>query len=335
MLYQKTYTREVSLITLQIWEEQQCKLQKELNGLVLPFSLYDVRDGVAVVYYQHDLFARWSGFVQQEVKTYPQFISELMTRYESTLRGLEHVWHSKTGITNTTGLAEFYALAAQGWVGMAIAYVVPDTHGIGEGDKVLGMKLRIRSADFMENTDRVVLGSLNHLFPQLKEYARCVTLEEVLSGSIPNRAVLEERARHYIYYGFHLYTHVGLSAFVKSLGIEIAEEKVPTLANELRGQVAVVGRVSGVVRVLRSKQDIANLQEGEVLVTAMTTPDYVPAMKKAAAIVTDEGGVTSHAAIAARELGKPCIIGTKVATKLFKTGDRVEVDASTGIIKRE
>jgi pyruvate,water dikinase len=66
----------------------------------------------------------------------------------------------------------------------------------------------------------------------------------------------------------------------------------------------------------------------------MTRPEFVPLMKLASAIVTDDGGITCHAAIVSRELGIPCIIGTKVGTKVFKDGDRVEVDANRGIIRK-
>jgi pyruvate,water dikinase len=65
----------------------------------------------------------------------------------------------------------------------------------------------------------------------------------------------------------------------------------------------------------------------------MTTPDFMPAMERARAFVTDEGGITCHAGIVARELKKPCIIGTKIATQVLKDGDMVEVDADNGIIK--
>jgi pyruvate,water dikinase len=65
----------------------------------------------------------------------------------------------------------------------------------------------------------------------------------------------------------------------------------------------------------------------------MTRPEFVPLMKKAIAIVTDEGGITCHAAIVSRELKKPCIIGTKVATQVLKDGDMVEVDANSGIVR--
>ena len=76
------------------------------------------------------------------------------------------------------------------------------------------------------------------------------------------------------------------------------------------------------------------MKKGDILVSIATDPDIVFAMKKAAAIVTEQGGVTSHAAIVSRELNIPCVIGTKIATKVFKDGDRVEVDATKGIIKR-
>jgi pyruvate,water dikinase len=65
----------------------------------------------------------------------------------------------------------------------------------------------------------------------------------------------------------------------------------------------------------------------------MTRPEFVPLMKKASAIVTAEGGITCHAAIVSRELGIPCVIGTKNATKVLKTGDEIEVDAEKGIVK--
>jgi pyruvate,water dikinase len=74
--------------------------------------------------------------------------------------------------------------------------------------------------------------------------------------------------------------------------------------------------------------------EGDVLVTTMTHPEFLSVMKQASAIVTDEGGITCHAAIVARELGKPCIIGTKIGTKVFKDGDMVEVDAERGVVKK-
>ena len=103
---------------------------------------------------------------------------------------------------------------------------------------------------------------------------------------------------------------------------------------ELSGRVAESGHARGKVRLVLSEHQVEQLLPGEILVTSMTDPDMVVAMKKAAAIVTDEGGITCHAAIISRELKIPCIIGTKIATSVFKDGDMVDVDAVKGIIKK-
>jgi pyruvate, water dikinase len=100
----------------------------------------------------------------------------------------------------------------------------------------------------------------------------------------------------------------------------------------LNGAAASPGVGTGEVKVLKSPKEIDRVKEGDVLVAKMTSPDYVPAMKKAAAIITDEGGQTSHAAIVSRELGIPCVVGTSEATTKLKDGDLVTVDGSTGSI---
>ena len=100
----------------------------------------------------------------------------------------------------------------------------------------------------------------------------------------------------------------------------------------MKGKGVFLGKIKGCVRIIVSNSDLYKIQEGDILVTGTTRPDYVPAMKKAGAFVTNEGGLLSHAAIIARELKKPCIIGTKIATKVLKDGDFVEVDAERGIV---
>ena len=92
--------------------------------------------------------------------------------------------------------------------------------------------------------------------------------------------------------------------------------------------------MKGLVRIIRYRNELHTIAEGEILVTEMTTPDFIPAMRKASAIVTDEGGITCHAAIVARELKKPCVVGTKIATEVFVDGDLVEVDANSGVVRR-
>jgi pyruvate, water dikinase len=102
----------------------------------------------------------------------------------------------------------------------------------------------------------------------------------------------------------------------------------------LRGFGASPGIAAGVARLLQGAEEMEKLKAGEVLVTSMTTPDMVPAMSRAAAIVTDEGGMTCHAAIVSRELGVPCVVGTREATSKIADGSEVTVDGKTGLVYR-
>lgn len=113
-------------------------------------------------------------------------------------------------------------------------------------------------------------------------------------------------------------------------------KKVDGQVAEVRGIVASKGsgeKVVGRVHILLDPNEVENFVQGEILLAPMTSPEYVFAMKKSAAIVTDEGGLTSHAAIVSRELGIPCLVGTRVATHVFKTGDLLEVDVGSGTAK--
>ncbi|MGQ9781941.1 MAG: phosphoenolpyruvate synthase [Nitrososphaeria archaeon] len=112
----------------------------------------------------------------------------------------------------------------------------------------------------------------------------------------------------------------------------VAKVKASTANVLVRGLGASPGRASGKVKIIMDVRDISTFREGEVLVTEMTAPDWVPAMRKAAAIVTNGGGMTAHAAIVSRELGVPCVVGTKTATDILKTGQDVTVDGSLGVI---
>src|SRR3989344_7143162 len=116
--------------------------------------------------------------------------------------------------------------------------------------------------------------------------------------------------------------------------IDIVVEAPAEKTNELRGSIASKGDVvKGIARVIISPKDFSRFFTGEILVAPETTPDFVPLMKLASALVTDVGGITSHAAIVSRELGKPCITGTKIGTQVIKDGDILEVDANRGIVK--
>ncbi len=147
------------------------------------------------------------------------------------------------------------------------------------------------------------------------------------------KKIITERTKHCVYYAEKDLDIVVIGEDCKKYEATILEENVDGIT-EVKGQIACIGKVTGVVRIVNSVEDISKVNEGDILVSIATNPDVLPAMKKAVAFVTEQGGITSHAAIVARELNKPCVIGTKIATKVFKDGDLVEVDAEKGIVRK-
>jgi phosphohistidine swiveling domain-containing protein len=112
------------------------------------------------------------------------------------------------------------------------------------------------------------------------------------------------------------------------------EKKVKTHDDIIKGKAVSLGKARGMVKIFFDAFTYENIPKGTVVVSGMTNPQMTPYLKNAAAIVTDEGGLTCHAAIIARELHIPCIVGTAHATQILKDGDYVEVDADNGIVKK-
>ena len=114
------------------------------------------------------------------------------------------------------------------------------------------------------------------------------------------------------------------------------EKQIDSSTKELRGIVVSSSAkpIRARVKILRDPHNADSFDKGDILVAPMTTPEYIFAMKKASAIITDTGGLMSHAAITSRELGVPCIVGTKYSTSWLKDGDLVEVDTNQGVVRK-
>jgi len=145
--------------------------------------------------------------------------------------------------------------------------------------------------------------------------------------------VAREREKLCVLYAEKGATRLFTGAAAEEL-VKTTEQRFVGDVSEIRGQCASLGKARGRVKIILSAKDLLKMKQGDVLVAIATNPDVVPAMKKAAAIVTEQGGVTCHAAIVSRELGVPCVIGTKIATKWLKDGDLVEVDAAKGLVRK-
>lgn len=132
--------------------------------------------------------------------------------------------------------------------------------------------------------------------------------------------------------GYKVLREDEIRPFIEEIN-SIKEGGKKLIGGEIRGMVANKGKITGRAKIILGKSDFGKFENGDIIVTAMTSVDFIPLMERAGAFVTNEGGITSHASIVSRELNKPCIIGTKIATKVLRDGDLVEVDAEKGIIK--
>jgi phosphohistidine swiveling domain-containing protein len=189
----------------------------------------------------------------------------------------------------------------------------------------------------------MALHVINHISKEIAERNN-LTIEEVEMYNPPelnelaekNKKVdLEKRKKGYLsYYNEETNTisyHNGEEA--NEIIKKYTSIKVNKGITEFKGMVASRGKAVGKVRILSGARHFDSMKEGEILVSSMTSPEFIIAMRKTAAIITDEGGITCHAAIVSRELSIPCIVGTSIATRTLNNGDLVEVDANKGIVK--
>ena len=177
---------------------------------------------------------------------------------------------------------------------------------------------------------------------KLEDVLKCL-FNEVINFNIPdrnflnlrNKTILMRSINGKVYYIYGREAEKLTNNIKKFVGLfnSFKRDKGDRKNILIRGTVANKGHIKGKVKIVLDNSQLYKVLEGDIIVAFMTTPDFVPAMEKASAFITDEGGILCHAAIVAREMKKPCIIGTKIATKVLKDGDLVEVDADKGVVK--
>lgn len=161
-------------------------------------------------------------------------------------------------------------------------------------------------------------------------------IAEIIKGKDYRRELRLRRHGGFGVYFYKSYKNLSPSEVKKYWRIFV-EEKVDSKISQVKGLVVSKGKdkiTRGRVHIFLDPAKVHLFHQGEILVAPMTSPEYIFAMKKAAAIITDAGGMTSHAAIVSRELKIPCLVGTKIATRMLKDGDMAEIDTQKGIVKK-
>ncbi len=330
--YEKIYTRDNGLIIQEAWSYAFEEFQRERNPYT-PVNVYYVLDGATEIWHGIEAHEWFKKRVLQQNKESPDTFKDISKSYASLLQALEK-WKEQGKASSLAEFHKFIDLVFTGsryWVFLYYSATIEETPV-----EIRKEALHFRNDDrFYDDCERFIKSTITYLFPSAKGMELVITLADLTT--FPERKILAERMKRFIFIPKVIRESIDFLEFREShpdykfLFPEIDQEAKRGI---IRGNKAYPGIVQGVVRILRRKNQVSECREGEILVSPMTTPDFISAMHKAAAIVTDEGGITCHAAIVAREIKKPCVVGTKIATQILKDGDVVEVNANQGVVRK-
>ena len=189
----------------------------------------------------------------------------------------------------------------------------------------------------VNNAYTPIFSSLSKVFGLPMDVALNMTYKEIIDSLEAGKLTIStemifERAKGYAYLITPPKSFLVTGKEIDELQSFVIQEEKQKELKILKGQTAFEGKVEGTARIILDSRNASELKEGEILVVPMTNPEFVPAMKISSGIITNEGGILCHAAIMSREFRKPCVIGTKIATDVIKTGQRIVLDADNGKI---
>lgn len=325
IVFEKTYSRDITFLLASAGFYNFPDAVKD-NGPVLSSPvLKQVRGGVVEFWINKEAFDYWNN----EIKNRLISDSDL---FEQTKNDYENISSDIRKLSNKTNpepkdAQKMYDLFIKLNFSNHVMFISSMMEGWPNNISNWAKEQRERD-DLWSIADKFIRDSLTPIFSleEIKIMTPFQLNEYIETNNMPafNEEVFVEDCAENIYV-------TDIEKLAKEKGFTLPNEITDT--KEIKGQIGYKGKIIGKVKIVYSKEDLSKVKEGDIIVSPMTTPDFVPAMKIASAFVTDEGGMLCHAAIVSRELKKPCIIGTKIATQVLKDGMEVEVDADVGIVK--
>jgi rifampicin phosphotransferase len=335
--YELTFSRECVMATLQAWylsENEKFLEHVQYNSPKKSYMFFEYTNSLARNYIDMNLVRSIYDFSLRMTLDDPEYFNHIEKSFWRKLKLISPYINGKKDIQTKEDFKTLFDNVTEVWGAYTISYWFSyyENQDMPEDIFQRSEKIRLKIETIIEDCNIIFTKGLRNIFGKkyIEEY-KYLTIEELISGEIPSKDDLKQRSK-FIIYSNGIQYHKSLANFLSKEGKCI--EKIPYNEKEgLRGQTAYQGRVHGIVKVCLTSEEMGKVQEGDVVVSAMTTPNFLSAIKLSSAIITDEGGITCHAAIIAREMKKPCIIGTKIATQVLKDGDEVEVDADEGVAR--
>ncbi|NTV41331.1 MAG: hypothetical protein HGA61_03610 [Candidatus Moranbacteria bacterium] len=340
--WQKNWAGQWSLLTCGYMGYQFTQQLKDVLGVSLEESLFAVKKGTSSCYILEEHKEYFGKIFAGKAEKDPSLVfSWAKDLKEATDNVLEKIKELKKKPINKENFGYFVKAMYQYGVAHRIVKVTVDylSQEVIQNNLDILTDARVYAEPVYEETEKYMRFIAEKIAAKegfIAEHILAFTLDQwdkyLEKGTLPSK---NEAAAQYE--KMFLYVNNGVLQYIdlpkEQKKIEDALLDFLETKQEIQGQIAYKGKVMGKVRIVLDPARVTDFKDGDVLVTGMTRPEYFAMVQKSVAFITDAGGVLSHAAITARELQKPCIIGTNVATKVLKDGDLVEVDADNGIIK--
>lgn len=331
-LLSKIFSREKTLFYFSMWNDSDRRGWKN-------FLDYDVKHNLFIVppsgqkgsvWYSQKELSEFGVLLKEKINNDPEIITRLTRTLDTNWKVLLPYLSDNKKLNSVQEFKEYYDHLVDWWSAMTTAFTVPDMEDIDEGVRKTFLSYRVEAEKYTEKMNKVLVAFWKEHFPDFTDLTFFIAPNEVENFS-HLVSEIKQRKDGCVMLDGTVYPLEHLDTLLKENTLALEEISADS-EKDITGAPAYPGKVKAKVKKILSFADMGSFKAGEVLVTEMTNPDYVPIMKIAAAVVTDEGGTTCHAAIASRELKVPCIVGTKIATHVLHDGDMVEVDATNGII---
>ncbi len=336
-ILQKIISRDLAIFSMQLWTLGYLQI-KDVFKEGYNIAVGSKTSRTFFIYRCDEEHQNTLKFFLKKFKEEPSAYQAIIEKTMLAIRSIKKILTNPITKKSLLKIKKFYI---QAWPGVIANYYIPDL--VANEMKILSpqhkkvlaynQRLRTETEGFYDEVQHIFSDYARHFCPHFSEEDfLSLTFEDLVAKKCPTLQELQSRREAIVING-EVYPTTEGKKRIHQLGYKFEFERKSQNIGPISGQSAYPGKVQGIVRLIFNKREIDRITTGDILVTPMTTPDFLPAMKKAAAFVTDEGGILCHAAIISRELKKPCIIGTKIATQVLKDGDMIEVDADTGIVK--
>ncbi len=336
----KRWAGSYTFISCSYWGKQYKNTLRKVLGIGFNNTLFIHKQGTVSFFVKKGEFENFCKFLVNKIRENNNIVNELLTKLKENSDILTKIMDNLAGkIPTQKEYQEFLK-----YFEIHLAYhnfmkKTPDFFDEELINKYLEQfkEARIYSEPIYSKTEaffRSIAKAIGEEENYDEELLTCLTQEELEEYLKTNRLPEGKELRARYKSSALLFQNNEFKLITGEDVDKLENEITSTQSNKVEGIPAYKGIITGTCRVILDPFDVKEFNHDDILITGMTRPEFIPLIEKCSAIVTDAGGVLCHAAVIAREMQIPCIVGTENATKMLKDGDEIEVDADNGTIRK-